>query len=167
MARALPRRWSHRFPSVRAEFDVRVTARSRLFAKVLVFETNRELCRFWRDGLGKGRLGSRTLGAVNGMICERVDCRGGREVRRRPLVDPRYFCVMGFVRSALCMEVIAHESVHAAFAYASRARWGSPWRGYADEMPEELVCYPAGAIAREIHAKCAELALYEEGRREG
>ena len=56
---------------------------------------------------------------MNGLGYERIDVAGGRE-RSTLVCDPRYFAIMGLVLGHLNMEIVTHESVHAAFAYAGR-----------------------------------------------
>lgn len=139
-------------------WDVRVTPRSRLHLKVLVFRTQRDLRRFWRIGLGK-YLGP-CLGAVNLLVEDRIDLKDGRVVER--IVDARYFAVMGLVLRHCCQEVVTHESVHAAIGYAARSTraWPSGMdrearkRGVGlrdpGESANEAVCYAAGRIADRV-----------------
>ena len=113
-----------------------------------------------RHVLGRnGDLGPQCLGAVNGLGYERVDFTEGQQ-RSTLVCDPRYFAVMGLVLGHLNMEIVTHESVHAAFAYARRHRkdlWCDP-----GELEEEAVCYPAGIIAKRINAWLHDEGLYEQ-----
>ena len=139
--------------------DIFVTGSARLRLKAVVFERQADLRHFWRHVLGrKGDLGPKCLGAVNGLGYERIDITGGRE-RSTLVCDHRYFAIMGLVLGHLNMEIVTHESVHAAFAYARRHRkdlWCSP-----GELEEESVCYPAGIIAKSINAWLHDEGLYE------
>ena len=138
--------------------DIFVTGGARLRLKAVVFERQADLRHFWKHVLGRDTLGPKCLGAVNGLGYERIDIAGGRE-RSTLVCDPRYFAIMGLVLGHLNMEIVTHESVHAAFAYARRHRkdlWCDP-----GELEEEAVCYPAGIIAKRINAWLHEEDLYE------
>lgn len=152
----LPRRWGgvRGGPQPVAEFDVRVCNRGRLAAKVMVFRTQADLKTWWRVVLGVP-LGGRAMAAVN-MLQYWVEKSPGR--RRGMVVDSRYFCLMGFVQRWLSMEIITHESVHAGYAYAKRAR-RTPWAEYT-ELDEERVAYPAGKIAAAINRLFHKRGLY-------
>lgn len=130
--------------------DVRVTRCSRLSMKLLVFERKRDLHRFWKDGLGSGGLSGDCIGAVFDPSIEVVRvAKDGTESDHRRLVDPTYFAIMGLIRTRLELEVVVHESVHAAFAYMRRAG-GRMWPN--SDNPEEWVAYPAGKIASGVMA---------------
>lgn len=139
--------------------DIYVTRGARLRLKAVVFERQADLRHFWRHVLGRnGDLGPQCLGAVNGLGYERVDFTEGQQ-RSTLVCDPRYFAVMGLVLGHLNMEIVTHESVHAAFAYARRHRkdlWCDP-----GDLEEEAVCYPAGIIAKRINAWLHDGGLYE------
>lgn len=159
----LPANWAGLPGAVRALgiWDVRVTPRSRLRLKVLVFRTQLDMRRFWSMGLGRHRqrLGP-CLGAVNLLVTDRIDQETGRVVER--MVDGRYFAVMGLVLRHCCQEVVTHESVHAAIGYAARSTraWpsgpdhetGKRGVGLRDpgESANEAVCYAAGRIAERV-----------------
>lgn len=155
----LPRDWRG-LPGAKTALliaDITVRPRSRLRMKLLVFRANRDMRRFYDRALGRSdRLCRHTLGFVSGLdiIHEKVPAKG--PVRMRREVDPRYFAVMCFVQSALCMEVVTHEAVHAAHAYA--ARYKGRWPNH--ENPEERICYPAGRIAKHVNAAVHEAGLY-------
>lgn len=134
--------------------DVFVTRSARLRLKVVVFEKAADLRHFWREVLGSSDLGKRCIGAVSSLGYERVD-RAGRSTL---MVDPRYFAIMGLVKGHLTMEVITHESVHAAFSYARR-QMRDLWVSSSD-IEEERVCYPAGIIAKRINVYLHEEGLY-------
>lgn len=134
---------------------------SRLKAKLLVFRNRLALRQFWEAALGN-RLPLDTFGVVNGLQTRIVtfDGKGGETVLLE--CDPRYFCVIGLLRERLTMEVICHEAVHAAYCFAdrrSRCYWHERAYG-AQEMPEELVAYPAGKIASQINHTLDEAGLY-------
>lgn len=139
--------------------DIFVTGSARLRLKAVVFERQADLRHFWRHVLGrKGDLGPKCLGAVNGLGYERIDITGGRE-RSTLVCDPRYFAIMGLVLGHLNMEIVTHESVHAAFAYAGRHH-KNLWLTVGD-LEEEAICYPAGIIAKRINAWLHDEGLYE------
>ena len=69
-----------------------------------------------------------------------------------------HFAIMGLVHGHLTMEIVVHESVHAAFCYAKRCK-RTPWAHYAD-FDEEEVAYPAGRIARALNAYLHDEGLY-------
>lgn len=123
---------------------------SRLRAKLLVFDKPKSLRLFWRGPLGRGDLGRRCKGAVNGLFCEVINFHKDGSESSFLEVDPRYFCVIGLVKTHLYGEIICHEAVHAAFNYVKRIK-RSPWDEHARDFDEESICYPAGRIAAEIN----------------
>ncbi len=139
--------------------DIFVTGGARLCLKAVVFERKADLRHFWKHVLGKPDLSPKCLGAVNSLGYELISvAEDGRE-RSTLMCDPRYFAVMGLVLGHLNMEIVTHESVHAAFAYARRHRkdlWCRP-----GDIEEEAVCYPAGRIAKRINAWLHDEGLYE------
>lgn len=152
----LPVRWTPGLlRSAVAEFDVRPTRHGRLFAKVVVFKSNKAMRAFWSHRISKSPLGRWTVGACNGLICW-SEKRGQRRVTE---TDRRYFCVIGLIVGRVGMEVIAHEAVHAGFCYAKRVR-RTPWAA-ARDFDEEEVAYPAGAIARAINRELHRRNLYD------
>jgi hypothetical protein len=167
--RRLPRVWSTH-PQARgrviAEHDIKVSPRSRLRAKLLVFRNRTALNDFWEKALkptGHGeRLGLGCQGAVNALQHEIITIKDGRETRHIE-VDPRYFCLIGLVRGmgkfTSPMEVISHEAVHAGFAYAKRIGRTGFWVK-ASSLDEEDVCYPAGRVARAINIFLHERGLF-------
>lgn len=100
---------------------------------------------WWKGKTGQN-IGRRALAAVHQLRCDRIRVRAEGDPRPDVSwgeVDARYYCVMGFTLANLTAEVIAHESVHAAYAYAKRrARTG--WDEAILDMDEEAVAYPAG-----------------------
>lgn len=135
--------------SILCEYDLSLTRRSRLRAKLLVFERTRDLRRFWKSVLGKGDLGPGCLGAVNQLGEVVTSFKPGASPRSYWRCDPRYFAVIGLCRQHLTMDVITHEAVHVGFAHLARARavW---WRTAARENSEEWLAYPAGIAASAI-----------------
>lgn len=126
----------------------------------MVFQNCRYLHAFWRNALGKSALGRTCRGAVNGMYQEVVTFPGkGKPERAHLEVDERYFCVMGLVKGHLSMEIIAHESAHAAFAFVKR-KSRCPWDAQAKDYDEESICYPLGRIARAINNILYKAKLY-------
>lgn len=119
--------------------------RGSLRAMVVVFDTPRNLNRFWKATMGSS-LGDSARGAVNALGCTRENVTTGRVVYE---VDRRYFCLVGLVRGYLGTEVITHESVHIAYAFAKR-RSRNEWDEYAEESHEEILAYPTGRAAAEL-----------------
>ena len=159
----LPRSWGSKRQGVAAQCDVSPCPRGRLFAKVLMFRTLRDLRRWWPKNMGSLIPGS--CASVQGLYTwkETIDGKGRVICRRILKLDRRYFCVMGFSRTQLNMEVISHESVHAGFCYAKRVR-RTPWEA-ARDCDEEHVAYPAGSIAQAINHWCHKHGFYEKVRR--
>lgn len=140
--------------------DILVTGGARLRLKAVVFKRQADLVHFWKHVLGRPHLGPKCLGAVNGLGYEQINVRADGRERSTLVCDPRYFAIMGLVLGHLNMEIITHESVHAAFAYARRHRkdlWCDP-----GELEEEAICYPAGIIAKRINAWLHDEGLYEQ-----
>ena len=104
-------------PGIVSAADIFVTGGARLRLKAVVFERQSDLRHFWRTCSVASELRPKCLGAVNGLGYERIDVAGGRE-RSTLVCDPRYFAIMGWCW-ATNMEIVTHESVHAAFAYAA------------------------------------------------
>lgn len=147
----LPRIWTNN-PQVKGivlESDLAIGS-SRLRAKLLVFDKAHSLRAFWKAALGRGELGRYCCGAVNGLYREVWSATGKQSGRSHLEVDPRYFCIIGLLKQRLSMEIISHEAVHAAFAYAKRIK-RSPWDQQAQHFDEEAICYPAGRIAATIN----------------
>jgi len=135
-----------------------ITISGRLALKVVVFEKQRDMVHFWTEVLGKPHLGRKTRGAVNALSHQVTKITPGKPDRATLWVDPRYFAIMGLVHGHLTMEIVVHESVHAAFCYAKRCK-RTPWAHYAD-FDEEEVAYPAGRIARALNAYLHDEGLY-------
>lgn len=153
--RGLPRCW-RRHPKggdVVYEADLRITPRSRLRAKLLVFPCPESIELFWWHALGRELSSKRRKhtvhGVVTGLRAEVITIAGQREVGRRIEVDPRYFCIIGLHAGDLTPATIAHESVHTALAYHARVQGRLDWPG-ATEMPEEAIAYPTGIITGQI-----------------
>ncbi len=161
---ALPTDWSTLSASEGIVFsgDVRVSSRSKLRAKILVFRDVAALQRFWRLGLGRRKAPEDTVRAIVSDLSSIVTFHPPKGTPRRPPVwqiDPVYFCVAGFVLGHLSMDYITHESVHAAYAYARRVAGRKSWPDKED--PEEHVCYPAGLIAGAINQLFHRYRLYD------
>jgi len=128
--------------------------RSKLFAKLLIWNSPKEMQAFWKHGLDKP-IGRRALGAVNSMCYEEWHPDGAK----RLLADPRYFCLISLCLGELSMVIISHEAVHAGFAYEKRIKrcMFQP----AMDFDEERIAYPAGYIAAAINRFCDKQGLYE------
>ena len=151
----LPSKWSE-VPGVKglvAEGDVRVL-KSRVKAKVLIFDSSKNLRHFWKKVLGRSELGKGCLGAVNSMRVEVVDAKTLEY--KRTEVDKTYFCIIGLIKDHLTMNIITHEAVHAAFSYDNR--FGKKNRFREDFGEDDLdnmgfqegIAYPTGFIASGI-----------------
>ncbi len=143
-----PGRWRD-MPGIRncpLLFDVRLSQRTKLAAKVLVFEKRRDLHRAWRMVFDS--VLSRDCYGVCRHLSELVVFPDGRPDVLE--VDPQYYCVIGLCRERLTVEAITHECVHAAFAYSNRKSGKFEWKIDDTDMDEEEICYPAGRIAAAI-----------------
>lgn len=148
----LPTKWVDGLPHLKCAlgvFDIKITHGSRLRMKLLVFKTKRDMRRFWRKSLGRKDLSSGTSGCVSPLAHERIYTSGPLKGQKFMMVDPRYFCVMGLVMGYLTVEIISHESGHAAFAYSKRVHCRDMWVGLRDHE-EERVCYPLGVISQRV-----------------
>jgi hypothetical protein len=149
---ALPHRWKdayHADASLLLERDLPVGS---LFLKLLVFKDPKSLRRFWKRAAplaAGGPLPKSTLGVVAKLSYTVCDYDKSQWPEPYMETDRRYFAAMCLVMGHLGIGVITHESVHAAFNHAARlgTRRG-PWAKEAEGDSEELVCYPAGQIAR-------------------
>lgn len=161
----LPRNWAVKSKSygILGEIDIKVRHTSRLWLKALMFRTNDGLRRFWAEILQRERLDRSTLGVVNALGCEVVTFPKGGGQRSVLEVDPRYFAVMGLITGRCHMEVLTHEAVHAAFAYAKRVHHRDLWHN-AKSLDEENVCYPAGRSAAELAAWCLRRGYHTRRR---
>lgn len=165
----LPRCWQDhpQAKGIVAEGDLYVCRGSRISAKLLVFDTVKNLNSFWRDCLGKGSLGNGCPGAVNSLGVETWFFPGkGKKYGKKDgfkttlEVDPRYFCLIGLTKDNLTMEIITHEAGHAAFAYCARMKGRHKWP-HTEENEEEDFCYPLGRIASAINSFCRKRGLFD------
>lgn len=146
------------------EGDIKIAS---LRMKLLVFKTKKDMREFWHNAEptknGGGIKGA--LGVVDSLQFTVMDFTKGQEGDPTPYleVDKRYFAVMGLLVGYLGMEIVTHESVHAAFAYAGRMQSRSIWKLDEDDLEEEAVCYPAGLIARRVVSALNNAGLYENG----
>lgn len=146
------------------EADLKVTDHGRLRMKLLIFKTPRDMCLFWKRGLGRDlgdstMKGYRPLGVVSALACEIRSFKTGTEQVWQE-GDPRYFAVMGLVKGHLNMEIITHESIHAGIAYERRHRKDF-WVDIGN-LDEENICYPAGRIAAAVNRYLYDNNLYED-----
>lgn len=139
-----------------AEGDIKVTDRGRLRAKILVFGNKTQLQQFWKKAIGTP-VGRKCQGCVNALSYEVIDFAGDKE-SAHIVVDPRYFCIIGLNKNNLNMEVIAHESGHAGYAYAKRH--SKDFWLPAGSFDEENFCYPTGRIADSINRFLHDKDLY-------
>lgn len=131
-----------------AHGDIPVNS-GRLRAKIVVFDTSKNMRAFWNRRLGLTKhsdIGPRCLGAVNRLsLCFEKIPEGTRTIQ----FDRRYFCVIGLLKKHLTMRIISHESVHAGYAFEKR-RSRSWWDVAAKRLDEEAIAYPTGEIAAGI-----------------
>lgn len=141
----------------------------KLYLKLLVFPSMKDMKAFWYYAeptkYGGGRLNG-CAAAVSALQCQcqKVNKEGTGYDRPTMEVDKRYFAAMGLIKKYLGMEVVTHESVHAAFAYAKRLGPKTPWAKAVDGLDEEAVCYPAGRIARLVVTALNDAGLYDDNR---
>lgn len=138
------------------EVDLRVTPRARLLFKTLIFKNSSALRQFWKLSLGRDELGRWTQGAVWATF---YTATASTDFRTVLIVDERYFCLIGLVRTHLTMEILSHEAVHAAYAYERRVK-RTPWEEYVRNFPEEAIAYPAGRIAAALNREIYRAGLY-------
>ena len=161
----LPRDWStfaKRY-GILGELDIAVRHTSRLRLKALMFRTNRDLRRFWKERLNRPDLCRFTRGVVSILGCKWHKFPKNGPEQKFIEVDPRFFCIMGLIAGKVNMEIITHESVHAAFAYAKRVHHKDLWHG-ARNHDEEDICYPAGRIAHALNSWCHRRGYYRRHR---
>lgn len=150
----LPRIWKTHpdVGTLDGEFDLPLGS---LYAKLLVFQKSSDLHRWWKVGIKSPLPKGKTLAAVNGLFHEVIPVNGKPYLS----VDPRYFCVIALTRKYLSMEVITHESVHAACCFMKR-KSRTPWADLAKVNDEEALAYPAGRIAAAINRVLHKHNLY-------
>lgn len=138
---------------------VKPSPRSRLTMPVLLFRNRWHLHRFWKNVLGKGSLGRGCVGAVNSLQVFVAPCIDGEMGTIHMEVDPNFFAIMGLVKGYTSMEVITHESGHAALSYAKRLQ-GKSEEAKMFDFDEEAICYPLGRIASQINWMLHDNNLY-------
>lgn len=136
-------------------FDLQVTRRSRLRIKLCVFPGITALRKFWRHALTVPVPARGCFGLCTRLSCVVIPPEGPRYYR----VDPTYICAIGLLKSELSMEIITHESVHAACAYLDRVR-GTLRVPDADVNAEEPIAYAVGRIAARVNAALRTVNYY-------
>lgn len=133
--------------------DVRITPDSRLRLRLIVAR-NRAAMREVALQLDPKPLARGVFAFCNPLFYD-VKGRSGAVVRQH--FDRRYFALMVFSKTDLDLEVVAHESGHAAIFYARRVKHNK-WDGrvaYDDDYPQDAICYPLGhivaAVTKELH----------------
>jgi hypothetical protein len=137
----LPRLWYTLDKSICAEASVQVRKRDKVRLKVLVFDSKAALGRFWRERLGIP-IGSR----CNGVVSSLRNYEGDNIC----LVDPRYFAIMGLVKTRLSYQIITHEACHAAGMYVDRTLRHKRRFSDNNEPADEELAYPLGIIADSV-----------------
>ena len=155
----LPKEWSGLKGADKALLitDIRLSKRSRLRMKLLVFRTKTQLQDFWKYNISFEKLGKDCVGAVNGLAYENLNIDTNKSIM---VVDPNYFCVMGLVVSKIGMEIITHESVHAGINYVKRVKHRNLWKEVG-QLDEEELCYPIGRIASHVNELLYESGMYD------
>lgn len=156
----IPRNWKS-LPGAEGmifALDVSISPKSRLLVKVLVFEDQKALRRFWKLGLCRADPGKETRALMSELdfTITQYDESGAMTEHFRE-VDPRYVGVMAFSLDHMSVEYVAHECVHAAFAIYRRVGKRKLWPDF-DESPEEAIAYPVGGLVNTINR-----AFYAEG----
>lgn len=158
--RTLPRCWRNH-PACKhlvLEQDIAVSPRSRLRAKLLVFDGVRHMRRFIKTALGWN-------GAKAGAFCQKLSVdvltvhKDGRETKLTKR-DPRYFAIIVLAKNRLFLEYVVHEANHAAFEYADRVNRMGRWPDDIDNS-EERVCYPTGRIVCAINHALQDANLWK------
>lgn len=131
--------------------------------KVLVFSSNAKLRQFWNKALGDSSLCRRTAASVKELGLTVYGERDGDLVPVAREVDPRYFAIAGFIRGRIDPEIVAHECVHAAFAYDRRRGDRNRFRKFEAEgmgaLNEERIAYPVGRLTDALTRWFRELDL--------
>ncbi len=133
--------------------DVSITPSSKLKIKVLVFDTDKTMQKWWRMCFKSSIKGA--AAAVNSMSGTITSSEGVV----RSVFDKNYIAVVVFNKKFLGMEVITHEASHVGFAYAKRIK-NSPFAEYGD-FDEELVAYPTGRAASAIVSLLYKHKIFE------
>ena len=163
---SLPRCWSKAYPTVDRILLEKDIGLNSLYMKLLVFPTVKELRHFWSAAGATCHGGGvkKAMGIVSHLQAESRDYSKSDCPDPVLNVDRRYFAAMGLAKGYLGMGVITHECVHAAFAYANRTKARNPWAHFADRLDEELVCYPAGVIARLVVTALRDSGMFESNK---
>lgn len=146
----LPRNWTG-LPLGRlllAETDISVRPGSRLRLKLLVFASQQDMRRFLMKNLHTG-FRRNMDGVVQNLTQTIISFKDGQRQPPYRQVDPRYFSIMGLVVGRMGIQIITHESVHAALNYSRRIGPRLVWPDQKD-CPDESICYAAGRIAQAV-----------------
>lgn len=142
----LPRKWNLEENGIVLKSDIFITPRARLHAKLLVFDKSMSMRKFWKKYINDFDLGKSCLGVVNQLAIHHMKFEKDGTEKNWIEADPRYYCVIGLINGRITTEIVIHEAIHAAFAYAKRVK-KTPWYQEAKRFDEEEICYPAGRIA--------------------
>ena len=132
--------------------------RNGLKAKTLIFTSCRNLCFFWKHGLGLGNLGRNCNAAVNSLAIHYHDPVTMEQTAIE--VDKNFFCVIGLIKGHMTNEVLTHEAGHAAIHYYRRVNGNKNIWEKKFDFNEEGFCYPLGIIASHL------LAIRDEMKKE-
>lgn len=133
---------------------------TRLRLKLLVFRDVADLRQFWKKAMGRGELGRRVIGCVNDL---RATVYGKPDYTKpvRVEVDARYYAVLALVAGrGTNVEVVAHEAVHAAYAFDRRL--GKRNRFIDPNQGEECIAYPAGHITAAVVKWLRDIGEFNE-----
>lgn len=129
---------------------------SRLYVLVQVWPTKRDLQRHRPGGVGDP-IGRGTVGTCTQLTV--VSCRT-RRARTLPLVAE-----VNLARTHLGLEVVAHEFLHAAFAWARRVRFRFARLGDEDSVnaDEERLTYAHSTLCTAFLNRAIPAGLYRDG----
>lgn len=149
----LPIRWKADF--LHAQANIAPSKYSDLRLKLLVFKSHAGFVVGWNRLFQHNHIDKSTGGVVHELSREIIRFNRNQEEHIFEH-DLRYFAVMGLVKGRINMEVVTHESIHAAACLLRR----KGRRLILDQPEEEELCYPAGYIARQINLFLHRNCLY-------
>lgn len=128
------RRWGK---LISHEARVKIHKNSRKCFKLLIFEDWYDMDDFFRLALAcDNKCDVHTKGVFNRLLTTDDKC------------DQNYVGIIALVHKHIDLELVAHECVHAAIAYAERSNY--KWTAPEHDHPEEPVAYPAGRLTQTI-----------------
>lgn len=127
-------------------------AKGALYLLVSIFETKKDMYAYCAKECAKqsGRVGKDFDAIVH--TFKRIDFKNGNNGHVNPMVGH-----MHFTRRRLTMEIVTHESGHAALAYFRRKYRREV--DVADIKYEEALCYALGKIGLEIVGRTRKVTI--------